>query len=146
MTDHLADEQRARAEQLANRLRTLLDITEARRGSEVTFTEISSYLATRDITLSRARWSYMINAHRYVDDEPLLNALADFFEVPHGYLTGEKEPQMQAAELDLVRAMRAAKVKTFAARTLGDLSPEALGAITKILDEEAARAGAPGDT
>jgi hypothetical protein len=47
---------------------------------------------------------------------------------------------MVTAQLDLVRAMRAAKVRSYAARTLGDLSPETLGAITKFLDKEAARA------
>lgn len=83
----------------------------------------------------------MINGHRYVDDPELFDALSDFFEVPRGYLAGVEESEQVAAELDLVRAMRAAKVKTFATRTLGDLSPEVLGAITKILDEEAARVG-----
>jgi len=32
--------------------------------------------------------------------------------------------------------MRAAKVKTYAARTLGDISPGALQAISRFLDEE----------
>jgi hypothetical protein len=32
--------------------------------------------------------------------------------------------------------MRAAKVKSYAARTLGDISPEALQAITRFLDNE----------
>ena len=41
-----------------------------------------------------------------------------------------------SAQLDLVRSMRAAKVKSYAARTLGDISPKALHAITKFLDEE----------
>lgn len=143
MTAHKdAEMQRQATELLANRLRTLLDITEARTGAEVTFTDISEYLAGRDITLSRSRWSYIVNGHRYVDDVRLLDAISDFFNVPHGYLRGDEElPERLAAELDLVRAMRAAKVRTFAARTLGDLSPETLGAITEYLDKEAARAG-----
>lgn len=135
------EEQAKRAELLASRLRTLMDVASARTGEEVTYAEISEYLETREITLSRSRWSYILNGHRYTDDVRLVDAIADFFEVPHGYLRGEEELEMVAAELDLVRAMRARKVRTFAARTLGDLSPEALGAITKILDQEAARAG-----
>jgi len=138
---HQQSDELRKAELLANRLRTLLDVMETRRGTEVTYQEVADELEQRNIKLSRARWSYMINGHRYVRDEKLLTALADFFGVGHDYLLGEKEPAMAAAELDLVRAMRAAKVKTFAARTLGDLSPDVLGAITKILDEEAARAG-----
>jgi hypothetical protein len=39
--------------------------------------------------------------------------------------------------------MRAAKVRSFAARTLGDLSPETLSAITTYLDKEAARVRGP---
>lgn len=138
-----AEERQEQAELLASRLRTLLDVTSARTGEEVTFTDISTYLAGRGITLHRSRWSYILNGQRFVDDVELLDAISDYFKVPHGYLRGEDELEMVAAELDLVRAMRAAKVRTYAARTLGDLSPEALGAITKILDQEAARAGEP---
>lgn len=142
MTGPTDQQQREATELLANRLRTLLDVAEARTGNEVTFTAISEYLTGRGINLSRARWSYILNAHRYVDDPQLLDALSDYFEVPHGYLRGEQDaPEIVTAQLDLVRAMRAAKVRTYAARTLGDLSPETLGAITKYLDEEAARAG-----
>jgi hypothetical protein len=117
-----------------------MDVTEARTGREVTYTDINEYLTARDHTLSRARWSYMLNGHRFVDDMPLLDALSDFFEVPHTYLRGgDKTPDAVTAQLDLVRALRANKVRTFAARTLGDLSPETLGAITQFLDKEAAR-------
>jgi len=35
--------------------------------------------------------------------------------------------------------MRAAKVKSYAARTLGDISPKALQAISRFLDEEMTR-------
>ncbi|WP_198553695.1 hypothetical protein [Microbacterium hominis] len=138
-----ADDTLARIEMLANRLRTLLDAAEATRGSEVTFGEIAEYLSTKGITLSRARWSYMINGHRLVDDPELLDGISSFFEVPNGYLRGEAIlPDQVAAQLDLVRALRAAKVRNFAARTLGDQSPETLRAIIEFLDnEEAARAG-----
>ena len=139
-----AEDNERRAALLADRLRTLIDITSARTGSELTYTEIAEYLQGRGITLSRSRWSYVVNGHRFTDDTKLVDAISDFFDVPHEYLRGEKELEMVAAELDLVRAMRARKVRTYAARTLGNLSPEALGAITKILDDEAARAGEVG--
>lgn len=137
------DDTQARTEMLANRLRTLLDAAEATRGSEVTFGEIAEYLSTKKITLSRARWSYMINGHRLVDDPELLDGISSFFDVPSGYLRGEAIlPDQVAAQLDLVRALRASKVRSFAARTLGDHSPETLRAIIEFLDnEEAARAG-----
>jgi len=132
---------------LTIRLRILLDASAARSGNEVTFTEISDFLSDRGIAISRARWSYMVNGHRLVDDAALLDALSDFFDVPHGYLRGESEtPAKLAAELDLIRAMRAAKVKTFATRTLGDLSPEILEAITAFLDEDVRKAGEFGES
>lgn len=134
------DETRRATELLANRLRTLMDVAEARNGREVTFTEIHEFVTARGLTLSRARWSYVLNGHRYTEDVALLDALSDFFGVPHGYLRGESAtPDAVTAQLDLVRAMRAARVRSYAARTLGDLSPETLGAITRFLDEETAR-------
>lgn len=89
--------------------------------------------------LSRSRWTYMINGHRYVQDPAVFEGLAAFFDVDAAFLLGEDgagTPEKVAAQLDLVRSMRAAKVKSYAARTLGDISPKALQAITKFLDEE----------
>lgn len=143
MPNETEDARQAATELLANRLRTLLDVAEAATGQEVTYTDISEYLAGRDISLSRGRWSYILNGHRYIEDVVLLDAISDFFEVPHGYLRGDEDaPEHVTAQLDLVRAMRAARVRSFAARTLGDLSPETLGAITKYLDKEVSRTGA----
>jgi hypothetical protein len=62
-----------------------------------------------------------------------------FFDVDPAVLAGAADadiPAKVSAQLDLVRAMRAAKVKTYAARTLGDISPGALQAISRFLDEE----------
>lgn len=140
MTKLTSGQRQDRIHLLANRLRTLLDIAEAGRGTEVTYTEIADHLSERGITLSRARWSYMVNGHRLVVDPALLDALSEFFDAPHSYLRGEPgTPDVVTAKLDLVRAMRANKVKSFATRTLGDLSPEVLTAITQFLDQETSR-------
>lgn len=135
------EEQEEHARLLGERLRTLIDIAKARDEREVTYTDVEQFLLERDIPLSRGRWQYMVHGTRYVDDVTLVDAISDFFQVPRAYLRGNTEPEQVAAELDLVRAFRAKKVHTFAARTLGDLSPGVLNAITKILDQEAARAG-----
>lgn len=130
-------QQQEQASALANRLRTLLDVSEARTGRETTFADITEYLTGRGIAISRARWSYMVNAHRLVDDPKLLDALSDFFDVDPAYLRGDGEmPDSVTAQLDLVRAMRAAKIRSYAARTLGDLSPATLSAIMRVLDDE----------
>lgn len=137
-----SDAQRAQIEALANRLRTLLDVSESRTGRELTYGDIAEHLSARGVTLSRARWSYMVNGHRLVDDAELLDALSDYFGVDRAYLRGDGPmPDSITAQLDLVRAMRAAKVRSYAARTLGDLSPETLGAITKFLDTQAHAGG-----
>ena len=84
----------------------------------------------------------MVNGHRYVQDPALFEGLATFFDVDAAFLLGEDgaaTPAKVSAQLDLVRAMRAAKVKSYAARTLGDISPKALQAISRFLDEEMTR-------
>jgi hypothetical protein len=127
------------AEDLAKRLRLLLDVAEAETGSEPTFTQIAAFLEERGTNLSRSRWTYMVNGHRYVQDPAIFEGLAAFFDVDPAFLAGSaaaETPAKVTAQLDLVRAMRAARVKTYAARTLGDISPNALQAISRFLDAE----------
>ncbi|WEO76071.1 hypothetical protein BJQ94_11880 [Cryobacterium sp. SO2] len=134
MTD---EESKTAADNLAKRLRLLLDVAVAETGSEPTFAQIAAYLEERGTNLSRSRWTYMVNGHRYVQDLPLFEGLAAFFDVDPAFLAGAADadvPAKVSAQLDLIRAMRAAKVKTYAARTLGDISPEALQAISRFLD------------
>lgn len=133
------NESKTAAEDLAKRLRLLLDVAVAETGSEPTFTQIAAFLDERGMNLSRSRWTYMVNGHRYVKDGPLFEGLAAFFGVDTEFLAGEagaETPAKVSAQLDLVRAMRSARVKTYAARTLGDISPNALQAISRFLDEE----------
>jgi hypothetical protein len=133
------DENKAVAEDLAKRIRLLLDVAIAETGNEPTYTQIAAFLNERGTNLSRSRWTYMVNGHRYVQDTPLLEGLAAFFDVEPAFLVGGagvETPAKVSAQLDLVRAMRAARVKTYAARTLGDISPNALQAISRFLDAE----------
>ncbi|MDJ0324186.1 hypothetical protein QMG61_10460 [Cryobacterium sp. PH31-AA6] len=132
-------ESKTAAQDLAKRLRLLLDVAVAETGSEPTFTQIAVFLADRGMNLSRSRWTYMVNGHRYVQDRPLFEGLAEFFDVDAEFLVGQagaETPAKVSAQLDLVRAMRSARVKTYAARTLGDISPNALQAISRFLDAE----------
>lgn len=81
----------------------------------------------------------MINGRRYVQDPAVFEGLAAFFDVDAVFLMGldgAAIPEKVSAQLGLVRSMRAVRVKSYAARTLGDVSPKALQAITKFLDEE----------
>ncbi|WP_241978421.1 hypothetical protein [Cryobacterium sp. Hz9] len=136
MTD---EESTTAAEDLAKRLRLLLDVAEAETGSEPTFTQIAAFLEARGTNLSRSRWTYIVNGHRYVQDATLFEGLAAFFDVDPEFLAGSEGAEVPAkvsAQLDLVRSMRAARVKSYAARTLGDISPNALQAISRFLDAE----------
>lgn len=137
--DMTEDESKMAAEELAKRLRLLLDVSIAESGEEPTYSQIAAFLQTRGVSLSRSRWTYMVNGHRFVQDRPLFEGLAEYFDVDPEFLAGGADapmPAKVAAQLDLVRAMRAAKVKSYAARTLGDISPDALQAITRFLDNE----------
>lgn len=126
------------AQMLARKLSLLLDVAAALDRAP-TFTEIQDALEQWGVRLSRARWGYMIaGTGTVVRDRALLAALSRFFGVDEEFLCSDTAelPPAVAAQLDLVRALRAARVKHFAMRTLGDVSPRTLQAITAFLDEE----------
>ena len=124
----------------SQRLRLLVDLYHVEHGVELKYGEVAAALERQGISLSRARWSYMLNGHRTVDDPDLLAALADFFVVSADFLLRNGPvPDRLEAQLNLIKAMRLAKVRAFAARTLGDVSPRTLDAITQFLDDVASR-------
>lgn len=128
--------------QLARRLNLLLDVVVAERGKPVTFREVQAELAGRGIKLSRARWFYMKEGTgRLVSDPVLLAGLCDIFKVDPSYLIGDDAtlPERIDSQLEFVKSLRAARVKTFAARTLGDVSPETLQAISEYLNKDIGR-------
>ena len=129
--------------ELARRLNLLLDVVVAERGQPVTFREVQQKLAEKGIKLSRARWFYMKDGTgRLVSDPALLGALCDIFNVDPAYLLGSDAsdlPERIDSQLEFVKSLRAARVKTFAARTLGDVSPETLRAITEYLNRDISR-------
>jgi hypothetical protein len=79
---------------------------------------------------------------RLVSEPALLGALCEIFNVDPAYLSGSETadlPQRIDSQLEFVKSLRAARVKTFAARTLGDVSPETLRAITEYLNKDISR-------
>jgi len=128
--------------QLARRLNLLLDVVVAERGKPVTFREVQSELASRGINLSRARWFYMKEGTgRLVSDPELLSGLCSIFGVDPEYLTSGDAalPERIDSQLEFVKSLRAARVKSFAARTLGDVSPETLRVISEFLNRDIGR-------
>lgn len=128
--------------QLARRLNLLLDAAVAERGKPMTFREVQAELADRGIKLSRARWFYMKEGTgRLVRDPALLAGLCSIFKVDPSYLIGDDAelPERIDSQLEFVKSLRAARVKSFAARTLGDVSPETLRAISEYLNKDIGR-------
>ncbi|NVM97752.1 hypothetical protein [Arthrobacter sp. SDTb3-6] len=127
---------------LARRLNLLLDVAAEERGRPLTFLELKKELADRGVGLSRARWSYMKDATgRLVSDRKLLTAISEVFGVDPDYLLGNQGPELPElidSKLEFLKALRAAKVKSFAARALGEVSPETLRAITQYLNRDIA--------
>lgn len=125
---------------LARRLNLLLDVAAEERGAPLTFLELQKELTDRGVGLSRARWSYMKDGTgRLVSDPQLLAAISDVFGVDPDYLLGNQGPELPElidSRLEFLKALRAAKVKSFAARALGEVSPETLRVITEYLNKD----------
>jgi hypothetical protein len=143
-------EQRAQQPQeaLAEHLNTLLDVVAAESGSRYTFPEIKAAMAQRGVHISRQRWHYMrAGTGPMTTDVALLEALADFFGVPVTFLTDAEAdvPTRVAAQLELLRTLKEAEVKNFAARALtSDLSTETLLEIRDIIDQTLNQQSDPG--
>lgn len=136
----LTGNERAEAQrELSGKLHLLIDTIASESGNEYTYPEIRQALQDRGFSLSRTSWHFMLTGTgRFPSNYGLLRALAEIFGVDGEYLvpghTGV--PERITAQLEAVRRMRAERVQSFAARTLGDTSPAAVEAIRKILDED----------
>lgn len=131
--------------ELARKLNLLLDVVVAEGNTPHTYREIADDLRAKHLSLSRARWAYMIaGTGPLVTDADLLTGIAEFFQIPPAYLLGSDDdvPERVDSQLAFVKKLRAQRVVSFAARTLGDVSPETLRHITELLEDDIA-AGEP---
>jgi hypothetical protein len=132
--------------ELARKLNLLLDVVVAEGNTPHTYREIASDLRSKHLSLSRARWAYMIaGTGPLVTDADLLTGIAEFFRIPPAYLLGSDDdlPERVDSQLAFVKKLRAQRVVSFAARTLGDVSPETLRNITELLEDDIAGGEAP---
>jgi hypothetical protein len=113
--------------ELARRVQLLMDTATVTRGKPYTAQEVITSVENQGVTLSRARWAYLVKGNGpLVSDARLLVALAKVFEVDVEYLVdlrNEKIPERVEAQMHLVRQLREARVASFAARSVGDMSP-----------------------
>ena len=125
------------AADLARKLNLLLDVGEA-EGQKVTFNDVRDAMDAAGTPLSRARWHYMrAGTGPVVKKTDLLKNLAKFFGVNEEYLldTDSDVPVRVEAQLELLATMRENRIKNYAARQLGELSPETLLQIRDIIDK-----------
>ena len=123
--------------ELARKLNLLLDVVVAEGNTPYTYRQIEAGLNERGLTLSRARWAYMITGDGpLVTDPALLTGIAEFFRIPPEYMLGSEDdlPERVDAQLEFVKSVRVQRVVSFAARMLGDVSPETLRSITELLN------------
>jgi len=126
--------------ELARKINLLLDVVVAEGSTPHTYKDIAAALAAKGLSLSRARWAYMLSGTGpLVTDPALLTGIAEFFRIPAEYLLGSDDdiPERVDSQLAFVRQLRANRVVDFAARTLSDVSPETLRAITALLQDDA---------
>ena len=132
--------ERDRANELARRINLLLDVIQTETGERYSFEHIRDELAKYGVKISSGRWFYMIKGDGpLVTDVPLLTALADFFQVDRSYLIDwelKGLPERIDSQLELVKSLRAARITSFAARTLGPLSAEGTRALAKLVEDE----------
>lgn len=124
---------------LARKLNLLLDVVVAEGNTPYTYKQIAAGLQEKGLSLSRARWAYMITGEgALVTDIDLLTGIGEFFRIPPEYLLGSDDdlPERVDSQLAFVKSLRAKRVVNFAARILGDVSPETLQAITELLAED----------
>lgn len=134
---------RDRARELARRLNLLMDTVASETGTPFTFEQVAERMHAEGINLSRGRWYYMLSGEgALTEDLSLLRALSRMFGVPDDYLLADQLtglPDRIDSQLELVRALRASKINSFAARTLGPLSPEGTRELAEAIDREMAR-------
>ena len=142
MTSSSGDPVETPQAKLARKLNLLLDLYESQGSGPLSYRKVSEHLAARGTPLSRSRWAYMRSGDSSMATErELLKNLAEFFGVDPQYLLEENAeiPDLVEAQLNLLRSMREARVRNFAARQLQGISPETLARLREVIDERTRR-------
>ncbi|MFJ3395325.1 hypothetical protein [Leifsonia aquatica] len=131
---------RNRTQDLAKRIKLLVDTHEAETEEPLSYKTIAADLAKKGVSLSQGRWFYMLAGDGpLTTDEGLLSAIAEYFDVPASFLTewaSVEIPERIDTARALVKSLRRRKITAMATRTLGPLSPEGLDLINQLLDAQ----------
>jgi transcriptional regulator with XRE-family HTH domain len=128
---------RVEGRELARRLR-LLTTSTPDRGTDIFEPDaLVAHLAQNGTTFSAERWdALLVETDSMRISRKLLNTIASYFEVDAAYLDNTNVSEVSKridARLEFQQALRATGAQTVAARALGDISPDALRAITKAI-------------
>lgn len=140
MADDAVEPPESPQARLARKINLLLDLYESRGTGPLSYREVSEAMSQHGTPLSRSRWAYMRSGDSSLAmDRDLLQNLAAFFGVDRRYLLDDSTeiPELVEAQLNLLRSMREARVRNFAARQLQDLSPETLSRLRDVIDKHA---------
>jgi hypothetical protein len=140
MADDAVEPSESPQARLARKINLLLDLYETQGAGPLSYKDISQDMADRGTPLSRSRWAYMRSGDSSLAmDQELLQNLAMFFGVDRRYLLDDatEVPELVEAQLSLLKSMREARVRNFAARQLQDLSPETFARLRDVIDKHA---------
>lgn len=123
----------------AARLNLLMDAVAVERGRPYTAAEVIERVGALGVSLSRARWAYLLNGTGPREtDSRLLVALAKVFDVDVNYLVDLENtttPEIVESRLDLIRRLRESELQSIAARSVGDISPGLVKLITEYIEK-----------
>lgn len=137
----MADERQSQghARTLAQKLDRLFDVVRPSGAPEATYREVAAAIAARGGASISA--SYIWQLRTGVKDNPTikhLQGLADYFDVSPAYFLDEHEAERIDSELEVLRTLRDAGVRTIALRA-AELSPESLGLVQDLIERERQR-------
>lgn len=125
-------------EVVAQKIELLIDVMRARGHDTASFSEIQEELSMRGVQISRTKWFRIRKGSPDGRPTPnLLRALADYFDVDAEYLL-KRDGQVSArveAELNLLQSLKLIGASDIGARTVGNLSPEALNEIAAAINQ-----------
>jgi len=120
---------------LAEKLDRLFKTVHPSGAREYTHEEVAEAIRSRGGPTISA--TYIWQLRKGLKDNPTkrhLEALADFFRVSPGYFFDDESANLIHAQLALLAAMRDGQVRHIATR-LAELTPEALDAVTDIIEQ-----------
>ena len=123
---------------IAQKIELLIVVMRARGHETISFSEIQRELSKRGVQISRTKWFRIRKGSPDGRPTPdLLRALADYFDVDADYLL-QRDGQISArveAELNLLQSLKLIGASDVGARTVGDLSPDALNEIAAAIKQ-----------